>query len=185
MSQMPLYSRRIFKGHGLAQTLINRLPILNLVWDQRQKSRFDAITQSGEHVGVLLPRGQLLRGGDVLVSTNGELLRIEAAAQQVMRITPCPEHGRSFDLIRAAYHLGNRHVPIELTPTYLQIEPDAVLADMLRAMHMVVTECEAAFEPEAGAYGNAAHGHSHAHDHDHHHHHGHDHDLSIKGGHQT
>jgi urease accessory protein len=98
----------------------------------------------------------------------------------VLHITHCSAHGTPFDLIRAAYHLGNRHVPIELTPDHLKIEPDHVLADMLRAMHLIVHEADVAFEPEAGAYaaGHAAHvgGHGHGHDHGHDHDHGsHDH----------
>lgn len=173
MIDMPLYSRCIPQGRGLASAILKRSPVMSLLWDQRQKSRFDARTENGVHVGVFLPRGQLLRGGDVLVSTTGDLLRIEAAPQKVLRITPCVEHGSAFDLVRAAYHLGNRHVPIELTSTHLQIEPDPVLADMLRAMHLVVTECDAAFEPEAGAYGDG--GHAHTHTHAYHHSHSHDH----------
>jgi urease accessory protein len=77
----------------------------------------------------------------------------------VLRITHCSAHGSPFDLVRAAYHLGNRHVPIELKPDHLQIEPDHVLADMLRGMHLIVTPQEQAFEPESGAY--AAGGHAH------------------------
>jgi urease accessory protein len=88
----------------------------------------------------------------------------------VLVITHCSEHGTAFDLLRAAYHLGNRHVPIELKPNHLKIEPDHVLAEMLRAMHLTVTEQFTAFEPEGGAYGpQAAHdgGHDHAHGHPH------------------
>jgi urease accessory protein len=97
----------------------------------------------------------------------------------VLRITPCAEHGSPFDLVRAAYHLGNRHVPIELTPTHLHIEPDHVLADMLRAMHLTVREENAPFEPEGGAYA-AGGGHPHDHGHDHHGH-GHDHSHHHHG----
>ena len=90
----------------------------------------------------------------------------------MLRITFCSEHGTPFDLMRAAYHLGNRHVPIELQPDHLKIEPDHVLADMLRAMHMTVAEEQEPFEPEGGAYGDNAmmghdHGHGHSHPHDH------------------
>lgn len=120
---------------------------------------------------AMAPRGTLLRGGDVLVAEDGSLIRVIAAPQAVLRITPCAVHGSPFDLTRAAYHLGNRHVPIELTPEHLQIEPDHVLADMLRAMHLTVVELQAPFEPEGGAY--AAHGHGH---HQAHHDHGHGHD---------
>ena len=88
-------------------------------------------------------------------------------------ITHCADHGSAFDLVRAAYHLGNRHVAIELKPDHLKIEPDHVLADMLRAMHLDVNATHAAFEPEGGAYGSAG-AHSH-HGHDHGHHHGHTH----------
>ena len=83
----------------------------------------------------------------------------------MLRITACTAHGSPFDLTRAAYHLGNRHVPIELTPTHLQIEPDHVLADLLRAMHLTVREEQAAFEPEGGAYAAGGHTHHPGHDH--------------------
>jgi urease accessory protein len=93
-------------------------------------------------------------------------------------VRACPQHGRPFDLLRAAYHLGNRHVALELQPDRLQLEPDPVLAQMLRTMHLIVTEERAAFEPEGGAYAAAAggHGHGHGHGHAHGHNHGHDHD---------
>ena len=112
------------------------------------------------------------------MAEDGSLVRVEAAPQAVLRITACAEHGSAFDLMRAAYHLGNRHVPIELQSDHLKIEPDHVLAEMLRAMHMTVTEVQEAFEPEGGAYGDNAmmghdHGHSHGHGHDHAHGHGH------------
>jgi urease accessory protein len=103
----------------------------------------------------------VVRGGDVLVAEDGSLVRVEAAPQTVLRITACTEHGSPFDLTRAAYHLGNRHVPIELKPDHLKIEPDHVLADMLRAMHMTVVQVTESFEPESGAYGDHG-GHSHA-----------------------
>ncbi len=138
----------------------------------RQKSCFAATDSTGRELGVFLPRGTVVRGGDVLVAEDGSMVRVVAAPQAVLRITHCTQHGSPFDLTRAAYHLGNRHVPIELRPDHLQIEPDHVLADMLRAMHLIVTEQQAPFEPEGGAY--AAGGHGHGHDHPHHDH-GHDH----------
>jgi urease accessory protein len=75
-----------------------------------------------------------------------------AAPQPVLASRTAPNTAHAFDLTRAAYHLGNRHVPIELQPDHLKIEPDHVLADMLRAMHLIVTEAHDAFEPEGGAY---------------------------------
>jgi len=170
------------QGRGLAGVLIRRAPTVELSWDLRQKSRFAATDSAGRALGVFLPRGAVVRGGDVLVAEDGSLVRVLAAPQPVLVITACPEHGTPFDLTRAAYHLGNRHVPIELRPDHLKIEPDHVLADMLRAMHLIVRAADEAFEPEGGAYASGGHGHDHAHGRDGHgthvHAHGctHDHD---------
>ena len=175
----------ISKGHGLAPVLVKRAFTVELDWDVRQKSRFDATDSQGRHLGIFLPRGTLVRGGDVLVAEDGSMVRVIAAPQAVLVITHCTQHGTPFDLIRAAYHLGNRHVQIELTPTHLKIEPDHVLADMLRAMHLIVNEASEAFEPEGGAYssGGHAHDHGHAHSHDHGHDHDHAHHHHGHGGH--
>ena len=173
---MLICSKRMPQGRGLSKVLIQRASSITLDWDTRCKSRFDAIDSAGRSLGVFLPRGTVVRGGDVLVAEDGTLVRVEAAAQTVLRITACSDHGSPFDLMRAAYHLGNRHVPIELRPDHLHVEPDHVLADMLRAMHMTVTEVQAPFEPEGGAYGdNAMMGHDHGHGHTHDHPHGHAH----------
>jgi urease accessory protein len=188
-------SKIISQGQGLAQVLVKRAATVTLDWDLRQKSRFETTDSLGRSVGVFLPRGSVVRGGDVLVAEDGSLIRVQAAPQSVLRITACTAHGSPFDLTRAAYHLGNRHVPIELRPDYLQIEPDHVLAEMLRAMHLIVNPVDAPFEPESGAYsshgGHASHeGHAHAQtqtqaqphvhgsncDHDHGHDHNRDHD---------
>jgi len=177
---MILCSKLMPQGRGLARVLVQRASTLTLDWDTRQKSRFDATDSQGRALGVFLPRGTVVRGGDVLVAEDGSLVRVEAAPQKVLRITACSEHGSSFDLTRAAYHLGNRHVPIELQPDHLKIEPDHVLADMLRAMHMTVLEVSEPFEPESGAYGDhGGHSHGHGHAHDHGHSHGHDHPPSA------
>lgn len=162
------------QAQGLAPVLLKRASTVELDWDVRQKSRFDATDSTGRQIGVFLPRGTAVRGGDVLVAEDGSLIKVIAAPQAVLKITHCTEHGSPYDLIRAAYHLGNRHVPIELKPDHLKIEPDHVLADMLRAMHLIVHAVDEAFEPENGAY--AAGGHAHTgHGHEHHgHEHGHD-----------
>ncbi|HWT18520.1 MAG TPA: urease accessory protein UreE [Variovorax sp.] len=174
-----LTASKIFpQGAGLAAVLIRRAPTIELDWDVRQKSRFDATDSEGRQIGVFLPRGTAVRGGDVLVAEDGSLVRVIAAPQPVLRITHCTAHGTPFDLTRAAYHLGNRHVPIELKPDHLKIEPDHVLADMLRSMHLIVVAVEEAFEPEGGAYG--AHEHSHGSDHSHDHGHGHSHSNGPK-----
>ena len=165
-------NKLIAQGQGLASALLKRASTVELDWDVRQKSRFDAADSAGRSLAVFLPRGTVVRGGDVLVAEDGSLVRVSAAPQQVLRITHCQAHGTPYDLIRAAYHLGNRHVPIELKPDHLQIEPDHVLADMLRAMHLIVHSVEQPFEPENGAYATGGHGHGHGTGH---HGHGHDH----------
>jgi urease accessory protein len=168
-------SKLLAGGHGLAPVLLKRAASVSLDWDVRQKSRFDATDSLGRHLGVFLPRGTVVRGGDVLVAEDGSLVQVIAAPQPVLVITHCTEHGSPFDLLRAAYHLGNRHVPIELKPNHLKIEPDHVLAEMLRSMHLIVQEQLTTFEPEGGAYGaQASHKHGHQHDHGHEHH-GHEH----------
>jgi urease accessory protein len=173
-------NKLIPQGRGLAAVLLKRASSVELDWDTRQKSRFDATDTAGRALGVFLPRGSVVRGGDVLVAEDGSLVKVTAAPQPVMVVTPCAQHGSPFDLVRAAYHLGNRHVQIELKPDHLKIEPDHVLGEMLDRMHLIVTETQAAFEPEGGAYqaeGHAHQGHGHGHDqgHDHPHEHGHAH----------
>ena len=94
----------------MAAVIVNRAPSHELDWDLRQKSRFDATTSEGRKVGVFLPRGTVIRGGDVLITTAGTFIRVIAAPQAVLRITACTahHHGHShdhgaFDLMRAAY----------------------------------------------------------------------------------
>ncbi len=176
-------SKLIAQGAGLAPVLLKRASWVELDWDVRQKSRFDATDSQGRSLGVFLPRGTAVRGGDVLVAADGSLIRVIAAPQSVLRITPCPQHGSPFDLVRAAYHLGNRHVQIELKSDHLKIEPDHVLADMLRAMHLIVHEVSEGFEPEGGAYSAGGHGHGHGHSHGHGHDHDHTHDHDHSHGH--
>ncbi|RVT49397.1 urease accessory protein UreE [Rubrivivax albus] len=184
-------NKRIPGGRGLAGVLLKRAATVELDWDARARSRIDATDSQGRRLGIFLPRGQVLRGGDALVAEDGSLVRVLAAPQPVLVVRHCAEHGSPFDLLRAAYHLGNRHVSLELQADHLKLEPDPVLADMLRGMHLIVEEAEAAFEPEAGAYAAEGHGHghehahvhgpgcghdhAHAHDHGHTHDHGHDH----------
>jgi urease accessory protein len=151
------------RSQGLAVVLLQRAARLELGWDERQKSRLDATDSLGRSLGIFLPRGSVLRGGDALVAEDGSIIRVAAAAQPVLVVRASPEHGSPFDLLRAAYHLGNRHVPLELQPDRLLLEPDHVLAEMLRAMQLIVSEDLSAFEPESGAYGaGGGHGHDHA-----------------------
>ena len=180
---MLIVNKILPQAQGLAAALLRRASTVELSWDLRQKSRFDAVDSAGRQLGFMLPRGTLLRGGDVAVVEDGSLLRVQAAPQAVLVVRTCPEHGTPRDLLRAAYHLANRHVPLELQADHLKLEPDHVLAEMLQSMHLVVTEEQGAFEPEGGAYAAAAHAHGHGHGHDHAHGHGQGHDHSHGHGH--
>ena len=173
---MIIASKLIPSGAGLAPVLVRRAATIELDWDTRQKSRFDTVDSHGRSIGIFLPRGNVVRGGDILVAEDGSLIAVKAKPQQLLVVTPC-DHGSPLDLLRAAYHLGNRHVPLEVNATHLQLEPDHVLAEMLRRMGLHVDDAEAPFEPEAGAYDAAraassqdhapAHSHSHGQLHDH------------------
>ena len=180
-------NKRIPGGRGLAGVLLKRAATVELDWDARARSRIDATDSQGRRLGIFLPRGQVLRGGDALVAEDGSLVRVLAAPQPVLVVRHCAEHGSPFDLLRAAYHLGNRHVSLELQADHLKLEPDPVLAAMLRGMHLIVEEAQAAFEPEAGAYAVEGHGHDHAHVHEPAHVHGpgcgHDHAHAHDHGH--
>ncbi len=153
------------QAHGLAKVLVQRAATVELDWDVRQKSRFDATDSVGRALGVFLPRGTVVRGGDMLVAEDGSFIAVKALLQPVLVVRHCSEHGSAHDLLRAAYHLGNRHVQLEVKPDHLKLEPDHVLAEMLRRQHLIVSEANEAFEPEAGAYAEQG-GHDHpGHDH--------------------
>ena len=161
-------SKLIGRDAGLAASLRRRAAVLELDWDTRQKSRFDGIDSLGRSLGVFLPRGQVVRGGDLLVGEDGSLIAVVAKPQPVL-VVHAHGAGAALALARAAYHLGNRHVALEVQADRLQLEPDHVLAEMLQRMGLHVDETMAAFEPEGGAYqsAGAAHGHDHAHGHGH------------------
>ena len=112
----------------------------------------------------------------MLVAEDGSLIVVKAATQPVMVVRHCGDHGSPFDLLRAAYHLGNRHVQLELQSDRLLLERDHVLADMLRHMHLLVNDDESPFEPEGGAYASGGHDHQYGHEHGHGHDHDHGHD---------
>ncbi len=181
-------NKLIPQARGMAAALVKRAATIELDWDVRQKSRFDAADSQGRALGVFLPRGTAVRGGDLLVAEDGSLVRVVAASQPVLVVTACAEHGTPFDLLRAAYHLGNRHVQLELRPDRLLLEPDHVLAGMLRQMHLIVNDANEPFEPEAGAYAAGGHGHAHSHaeadaDDGHGHEHSHEHGREPGQGH--
>ncbi|WP_269496956.1 urease accessory protein UreE [Acinetobacter baumannii] len=128
---------------------------VELTFDTRQKSRFRAALASGVDIGADLPRTGILRSGSYIATQEGDVLRVDAKPERLMKVTAQTE----FDLLKAAYHLGNRHVPLMLTPTALYFEPDHVLAEMVEGLGLTVTETDHPFEPESGAYAQHSHDH--------------------------
>jgi urease accessory protein len=122
---------------------------LSLTAEERTRSRYWFETDDGLRVAVQLQRGSVLHDGDVLRSqTHDILVRIQAKPEPIYTVTA----SQPLDLIRAAYHLGNRHVPLEVTQTYLRLSPDPVLRDMLERLGLTVTDDVAPLQPESGAY---------------------------------
>jgi len=148
---------------------------LRLPFESRQKSRLRARLVSGEEVGLMLPRGDILRGGDLVTASDGRVIEIVAEPEKVLHV----ECKAPSDLAKAAYHLGNRHVPVQVGDGFLRLAADHVLEEMLKKLGAKVKHLEAPFEPEAGAYAGGGH---HQHDemghggkiHDHHDDHVHD-----------
>jgi urease accessory protein len=129
---------------------------LRLPFEQRQRTRQRTVLTSGEEVALFLDRGNVLRGGDCLLGEDGRVVRIIAAPESLMEV-------RSDDagaLARAAYHLGNRHCPVEIGEGTVRFPADHVLAEMLLGMGFAVAPISAPFEPEAGAYAAGHHHHS-------------------------
>jgi urease accessory protein len=133
---------------------------LRLPFDLRQKSRLRTQLVSGEDAWLMLPRGNILRGGDKLLGNDARVIEVVAAMEAVIHIT-CAD---ATALAKAAYHLGNRHVPVEVGDGYLRIAADHVLAQMLKGLGATLTGMQAPFEPEGGAYANHG-GHGSAHHH--------------------
>jgi len=147
-------------GHGQADTAIDDTVSLN--FDLRQKSRIRVTLQSGREAAVFMQRGTILRGGDLLQAESGEIIEVIAADQAVIEVTASSAQA----LMQAAYHLGNRHVPLQIGDGWLKLEADNVLKDMLTGLGMTVEACQAPFEPESGAYASGG-GHHHHHENDH------------------
>jgi urease accessory protein len=159
---------------------------VSLPIDQRTKSRLKVTLDDGREAGLFLPRGQVLRGGDLLQGTDGLVIRVEAAIETVST-AHCAD---ALALAKACYHLGNRHVPLQIAATWVRYQHDHVLDAMVRGLGLTVAVERAPFEPEAGAYSSAGHshannqdaghghshyvGHSHEHSHEHGQHHSHD-----------
>lgn len=146
-------------------------PVLSLPFSLRQKSRLRSELPDGTPVAILLERGLLLRHGDVLEAEDGFRVQIHAAFEPVSEVRA----HQIQDLLRAAYHLGNRHVELQVGPDVLRYLRDHVLDDMVRGLGLQVESRLERFEPEAGAYAGTGHAHHHPHAHEHPHAHVHSH----------
>ena len=132
---------------------------VTLTLDQRVRSRLKVVLDDGREAGILLPRGTVLRDGDALASEDGLVVLVRAAAQCLSRVA-CAD---ALALARACYHLGNRHVAVQIEPGRLSYLHDHVLDDLVLGLGLQVRVEEGAFEPESGAYGGQGHGHGHDH----------------------
>ncbi len=128
---------------------------LKLPFESRQKSRLKTKLVSGEEVGLILPRGEILRGGDLVTASDGRVIEIVAEPEKVLHV----ECANAADLAKAAYHLGNRHVPVQVGDGFLRLAADHVLEEMLKKLGATVSAREEPFEPEAGAYAGGHHQH--------------------------
>ncbi len=133
---------------------------LVLRFDTRCKSRLQSKLDGGELCGLFLPRGTVLRGGDRLLGSDGRVVEVVAATEDLMEAAS----DDPLLIAKAAYHLGNRHVAIELRPGRLRFSADHVLGEMVAGLGLQVATVEAAFEPESGAYGAHPHPHGHSSD---------------------
>jgi len=148
--------------------------IICLPFDERKRGRLKTKTQSGNDVGIFVERGEVMRDGTLLKAESGEIFKVTAADEDVTTASTADAHL----FARACYHLGNRHVPLQVGDGWLRYQNDYVLDDMLRQLGLEVDHEMATFEPENGAYGEHGgghhHGHSHGHSHDHDHSHSHE-----------
>jgi urease accessory protein len=148
-----------------------------LEFDDRHRRRLAMTGTRGLEFLLDLPDVIALRGGDALVLEDGRLIEVVAAAEPLLEIRTRD----AMHLVRIAWHLGNRHLPMQVTAKGLRIRRDHVIEEMVRGLGARVIEIEAPFDPEGGAYASGGHAHDHAHhDHDHQHH-GHEHNHAHRG----
>ena len=148
---------------------------LTLAKDQREKSRLKVTLDNGEEGGLFFEKGTSFQDGDLIISTDGKtLVKIKAAKETVSSVR-CDD---PLMLAKACYHLGNRHIPLQITTNELRYQHDHVLDEMVRGLGLEVITEQAPFEPESGAYSGGGHHHhsqdEHAHQHAHGHSHSHD-----------
>lgn len=143
---------------------------LTLSYESRQKSRQRVVLDNGMPAGLFLERGIILREGDCLQTDDGETVKIRAAREAVSTVY-C---NAGLQMARACYHLGNRHVALQITEKFIRFQADHVLNELCHGLGLKVQSEDAPFEPESGAYGDYGHmqGHSHLHANSHSHEHG-------------
>ena len=133
---------------------------LTLPFEKRQKSRLRVSLDNNQEAALMMERGSVLRHGELLRADNGLVVEVRAANEEVAVIST----EDSFLLARACYHLGNRHVPLQIGEGWLRIQRDHVLEEMVQSLGLFVKHECAPFEPESGAYsGHSNHSHSHPH----------------------
>ena len=130
---------------------------LTLPFESRQKSRLRVHLDNGEEAALFLERGQILRDGDHLRGKNGLVVEVRAAPEPVSTTAS----GDATLLARACYHLGNRHVALQIGAGWVRYRHDHVLDDMVRGLGLELRCEQAPFEPEPGAYQGGGHGHHH------------------------
>jgi len=139
-------------------------------YEERKKSRHRTKTSAGVEIGWFLERGRVLEDGEYLRCSDGTVIKITAEMESVSEVVS----GALLELTRAAYHLGNRHVPLQIgvqigkesDAGFLRYQHDHVLDNMVRGLGLNVTHAKKSFHPENGAYHGSGHGHSHSHDED-------------------
>ena len=137
---------------------------LTLDFDARHRRRIRLTADHGEDVLLDLPKAVAMADGDGLQLEDGRWLKIQAAPESIVEV----RHKDPHQLVRLAWHLGNRHLPTEIRGHVLRIRPDHVIEDMLRGFGAYLLNVEAPFQPEGGAYGG--HARHHTHDNGGHHH---------------
>ncbi len=154
---MLVFTQRIDHTHDCKHTL-------TLSYELRKKARLKTKSDTGEEVGLMLPRGITLRGGDCIKSEEGSVAKIISAHEEVSVATS----DNKLVLAKACYHLGNRHMPLQIEEDSLIYLKDHVLDEMVKNLGLEIKHEERAFEPESGAYSShteAEHKHSHSHSH--------------------
>ena len=150
---MPILFNKLLRAEPVSTH--HDVQVVKLVYHERQRNRLAVMLSNGQAAAIVLPRGQLLQAGDVLISSDGRKLRIEAAIEQLMRISA----NTNLLLMRVIYHLANRHVRAMISEHAVFIEPDPVLERMVRQLGGRVEIVQQVFEPEAGAYSGGHHHH--------------------------